>query len=43
MWWFITGVIVGIGIGWFFTRLWYSSHAKNEVKDTINTVVNKMG
>jgi len=35
---FYIGLFVGLLAGWFFTRLYYSSHAKKEVKDTIDKI-----
>jgi hypothetical protein len=38
---FWLGLFIGLVAGWFFTRLWYSSHAKKEVSDTLGKLGNK--
>jgi hypothetical protein len=40
---FYLGLVIGALVGWFFTRLYYSSHAKKEVKDAVTNTVNKIG
>lgn len=35
---FWLGLFLGVLCGWFFTRLYYSSHAKKEAKDTASKI-----